>query len=67
MGMNLKKREDKNVVYRKESLVLGQRQSICYGAVHQYKKVNIPVSESILSGDQETDWQLCMKQEISPM
>ena len=29
--------------------------------------MNIPVSESILSGDQETDWQLCMIQEISLM
>ena len=29
--------------------------------------VNNPVSKSILSGDQETDWQLCRIQEISPM
>ena len=29
-------------------------------------KVNIPVLMSMLSGDQETDWQLSRIQEISP-
>ena len=29
-------------------------------------KMNIPVLMSMLSGDQETDWQLSRIQEISP-
>ena len=54
--------EDERKVYEEFEAKLKAKRDVAVK-----RQMNIPVSESILSGDQETDWQLYTIQEISPM
>ena len=54
--------EDERKVYEEFEAKLKAKRDVAVK-----RQMNIPVSESILSGDQETDWQLYTIQENSPM